>query len=97
LALIPPLFIIIGFIIIWTGITRRDSVARREARRTPSLEEDRSPRPAELSPDGTRSGAVFGVLFFALFWNGITGIFAFHAVADWIAGNGSLFLVIMLM
>lgn len=102
LGLIPPIFVIVGFAVFCAGISSRgsNSVAAHGAwKNAPSATPtpDRSPRPAELSPDGTRGGAVAGVLFFALFWNGITGIFVYHAIADWLSGSGSIFLSIMLI
>lgn len=50
----------------------------------------------EFSPGGSRIKWVFGSIFIALFWNGITSVFVWQAVQSWIKGNGEWFLTIFI-
>lgn len=57
---------------------------------------EKSNQPVELDAHTSRWGKVFGLLFFAVFWNGITSIFVGFAVKSWMDGNPEWFLTIFI-
>lgn len=50
-----------------------------------------------LAPESTRLGAFLGMLFFALFWNGIVSVFVFQFIKGWRGGSPEIFLGIFLI
>ncbi|NWK55107.1 DUF3592 domain-containing protein [Verrucomicrobiaceae bacterium N1E253] len=50
-----------------------------------------------FSPSGSRVKGLLGILFFALFWNGIVSVFVTIAVKGWLAGNPEWFLMVFLI
>lgn len=65
---------------------------------TPGLPEyPRERTPLELSPTGSRLKKLIGVLFAAIFWNGILSVFLTIAIGSWLNGNPAYFLSIFLI
>ncbi|GAB4248859.1 MAG: hypothetical protein OHK005_15490 [Candidatus Methylacidiphilales bacterium] len=50
--------------------------------------------PIQLKPKQTAGGAVFGALLFALFWNGIIGVFIWQIIEGFRSGQTDWFLVL---
>lgn len=68
--------------------------ARTQTECVPAYEKSR--QPVELEAHTSRWGKVFGLLFFALFWNGITSVFVGFAIKSWMDGNPEWFLTIFI-
>jgi Protein of unknown function (DUF3592) len=88
--LIPLLFLIVGAAgVVWTVRTVR---RQRIAASALPLEFSAAPASAEsgsleLKPEFTPRGKFFGLLFVALFWNGIVSVFVWHVISAWRAGT----------
>jgi hypothetical protein len=50
-----------------------------------------------LKPRWSPWGKVLGMLFFALFWNGITGVFVWQVIQSWRSGRPEWFLTIFMI
>jgi Protein of unknown function (DUF3592). len=101
--LIFPVFGI-GFIVFsWRSARKQRELARSplavsSATVSPSgHEDDIVPGETLLKPSSGRVGAFLGVTFFAFFWNGIVGVFVFHAVKEFGKGFIGWFLPIFLI
>lgn len=53
--------------------------------------------PVVLKPHASRWIKLGGILFFALFWNGIVSVFLYQVVEGWRNGNGEIFLTLFLI
>lgn len=53
--------------------------------------------PVRLKPTLGRLGKLFGILFFATFWNGIVGVFVYQAVQSHMRGDPEWFLTIFMV
>lgn len=68
--------------------------ARTQTEYVPAYEKSR--QPVELEAHTSRWGKVFGLLFFAVFWNGITSVFVGIAIKSWLDGKPEWFLAIFI-
>lgn len=105
-ALFPLPFIAIGVIGLW--YTLRNSSAKKKSsspyRKASPLRHEAGDKDEfhqaarqEFSPRGKRIKGLFAVLFFALFWNGITSIFVTIAVKSWMRDEPEWFLTIFII
>jgi Protein of unknown function (DUF3592) len=53
--------------------------------------------PVVLKPESTRLGALFGMIFLCLFWNGLVGVFTFMEFSGNIRGGAGWFLPLFLI
>ncbi len=53
--------------------------------------------PRELKSGTKPLGTFIGLLFFALIWNGITSIFAWHVLSEWMNGRPPWFMTLFLL
>jgi len=60
-------------------------------------EEPLSSGPAELEPQVSPLGKLFGMLLFACIWNGIVSVFVCEAVQGWLAGHPDWMLTIFMV
>ena len=91
IGLIPLFFIIAGLaVMIYGGGSSKQSKGRQELARPDT-------GPTVLKPKLGRKGRLAGVIFAALFWNGIVSVFLYQAVEGWIKGDPSWFLTLFLV
>ncbi len=102
--LVPLLFFVIGAAGLtalkrgrFSGRTAKTAVPGAGAPASPAASPPSAPGPVELRPQASPLAKLAGMTFFALFWNGITGVFVFQLVGEWRSGaaplGGTLFMV----
>jgi hypothetical protein len=102
IGLVPVLFLAVGLIgLIWTARPGRSSLAIAGGDESPFgvplAALAAAGGPAELKPAATPLGMLLGLLFVALFWNGIVSVFVWQAVSMWRQGQPSTFLNLFLI
>lgn len=90
LGLIPVVFAVVGAIFLVA--LRRGTLAS-----SPSFPQDRQRHAATVKRSGTRFGQFVGILFFALFWNGIVSVFVYQTVKEWRGGHHPVFQTLFLV
>jgi len=95
MGLIPLVFFFAGAAVTRWGLKQLHERAVT-ARPAPELEVDIE-GPLVLEPQLGPVGKLFGMIFFALFWNGIVSVFVFQAFKAWQSGHPDWFLNIFLV
>ena len=98
-ALIPLLFVVVGACGIVYAIKSWWKGRRPDAGGLAAVEDatDYSGGSRELKPRTTPVKSFFGLLFFALFWNGLVSVFVTIAVKGWMKGSPEWFLSFFLI
>jgi hypothetical protein len=103
LGLVPVLFFSVGVAgLVWTARAGRRGMPGMPVLADPDSPFGVSPpavptAPAELRPVTSPLGMLLGLIFLALFWNGIVSVFLWQDVQMWRDGNPNLFLTLFLL
>lgn len=97
LGLLPLLFALVGAVILFFGIRAArcpPGTVTQHARAAPGG----GGKPARaFKRSSGHAGRILGMLFFALFWNGIVSVFLWQCVQEWQQGRKPIFLSIFLV
>ncbi len=107
-AIVPAIFTFVGFgsaFLVWRMSRKSANATAASWQPSPAVTANPTPDlglfpgegPVELQPAAGPWGKLLGMIFVALFWNGITGVFVVMCLSGWKSGSGDGCLTIFLI